>query len=315
LKRLDEIRRSGWRSCIFAGLLFLSSCLPPSASVRKEGEGAPPFRYAVYYGDRPLPSLMAGRSWAIVSDTYPLPTPGATPPSGNVPGGKTLYIAYLSIGEVDSDGPIARALARTPGGESGVFLAENVFWHSHVADIRKEVFRKALYDRIARDLRKGFSGVFLDTLDSPLDYEERFPKKGAGLSRALVSFVETLRASYPRLVIVGNRGFPVLQELAPSLSGVLFEDFCTRYSETKKNYVRVSEQERSDFLKTVDRARATNPDLRLLALDYDDPDHPGVSRGCGKVAKEKGFSHYVSDWRLLRPVRHLERGPERSAPG
>ncbi len=283
------------------GVLLLSSCFSPSVSVRKDSGGmAPPFRYAVYYGDRASPALMAGRNWAIVSDTYPLAKTGASP--GGELEASPLYIAYLSIGEVDSDGPIARALARIPGGESGVFLAENVFWHSHVADIRKEVFRKALYDRIARDLRKGFSGVFLDTLDSPLDYEERNPVKGSGLRRALVSFVETLHASYPGLVIVANRGFPVLQELAPSLSGVLFEDFCTRYSETKKTYVRVSEQERSDFLKTVDRARAANPALRLLALDYDDPDRPAVSRGCGKMARLRGFSHYVSDWRLLRPV-------------
>ena len=273
-------------------LLSLSSCLtsPPS---RKEG-GQAPFRYVVYYGEVPRPALMRGTDWAIVSDTYPLP-----PPSDSA---RPLYLAYLSVGEVDRDGPIARILARTPDGGRGVYLSKNAFWNSHVADIRNPVFRKALYERVERDLQKGFSGLFLDTLDSPLDYEERHPRKGAGLRSALVSFVETLHATYPRLVIVGNRGFPVLGAIAPSLSGVLFEDFCTRYSERQRRYVRVDPREREALLDVIRRAQAKNPALRLLALDYDDPDHPGLSRGCGRLAHTEGFSHYVSDWQLLRPV-------------
>ena len=273
-------------------LLSLSSCLtsPPS---RKEG-GQAPFRYVVYYGEVPRPALMRGTDWAIVSDTYPLP-----PPSDSA---RPLYLAYLSVGEVDRDGPIARILARTPDGGRGVYLSKNAFWNSHVADIRNPVFRKALYERVERDLQKGFSGLFLDTLDSPLDYEERHPRKGVGLRSALVSFVETLHATYPRLVIVGNRGFPVLGAIAPSLSGVLFEDFCTRYSERQRRYVRVDPREREALLDVIRRAQAKNPALRLLALDYDDPDHPGLSRGCGRLAHTEGFSHYVSDWQLLRPV-------------
>ena len=245
---------------------------------------------------------MKGRDWAIVSDTYPIPS------ARSIPSGSPRYLAYLSVGEVDRDGPIARALSQTPGGAKGVFLSENVFWNSHVADIRNPAFRKALYDRVERDRRHGFSGLFLDTLDSPLDYEERHPRKGAGIRTALVSFVETLHATYPRLLIVGNRGFPVLSQLAPSLSGVLFEDFCTRFSETRKRYVRVSPKERTHFLDIVRQATAHNPELRLLALDYDDPDSPGVSRGCGRLARNAGYSHYVSDWRLLRPVGALRGG-------
>ncbi len=279
-------------------LLFaLSSCLS-SPPARKEG-GTEPFRYVVYYGDARQPSLMRGTDWAIVSDTYPLP------PSDIAPSLRPLYLAYLSVGEVDRDGPIARILARTPDGGRGVYLSQNAFWNSHVADIRNPVFRKALFERVERDLRKGFSGLFLDTLDSPLDYEERHPRKGAGLRSALVSFVETLHATYPHLVIVGNRGFPILPALAPSLSGVLFEDFCTRYSERRRRYVRVDPREREALLEVIRRAKAKNPDLRLLALDYDDPDHPGLSRGCGRLARSEGFSHYVSDWQLLRTVPSL----------
>ncbi|MGC8530049.1 MAG: endo alpha-1,4 polygalactosaminidase [Leptospirillia bacterium] len=277
---------------LLALLLALSSCLSSSPPPPKE-EGKEPFRYVVYYGDTRQPSLMKGADWAIVSDTYPLPSPESPPP---------LYLAYLSVGEVDRDGPIARILARTPEAGRSVYLSENAFWNSHVADIRNPVFRKALYARVERDLRKGFSGLFLDTLDSPLDYEERHPRKGEGLRLALVAFVETLHATYPRLVIVGNRGFPILPALAPSLSGVLFEDFCTRYSGRQRRYVRVDPRERQAFLAVIRRAQAKNPDLRLLALDYDDPDHPGLSRGCGRLALSEGFSHYVSDWQLLRPV-------------
>ncbi len=283
-------------------LLLLSSCIPPAPSPR-ESLGNGRLRYAVYYGDSRQEALMKGRDWAIVSDTYPMP-----PPSGSLKPRLPRYLAYLSVGEVDRDGPIARALSRTPEGERGVYLSENVFWGSHVADIRNPAFRKALYDRVERDRRLGFSGLFLDTLDSPLAYEEQHPRKGAGIRRALVSFVETLHATYPRLLIVGNRGFPILPRLAPSLSGVLFEDFCTRFSEGRKVYVRVDSGERARFLEVIRQAKVRNPGLQLLALDYDNPDAPGLSRGCGRLAEKDGFSHYVSDWRLLRPVGPLRRG-------
>ena len=289
---------------LLALLVFsLSSCL--SFPTPRKEVGAKPFRYVVYYGDALQPSLMEEADWAIVSDTYPLP------PSGSARSRRPLYLAYLSVGEVDRDGPIARILSKAPDGGRGVYLSKNAFWNSHVADIQNPVFRSALFERVERDLQKGFSGLFLDTLDSPLDYEERHPRKGAGLRSALVSFVETLHATYPRLVIVGNRGFPILPALAPSLSGVLFEDFCTRYSERQRRYVRVDRRERELLLDDIRRAKAKNPNLRLLALDYDDPAHPGLSRGCGRLALSEGFSHYVSDWQLLRPVPSIRPEPPR----
>jgi len=270
-------------------LLFL--LLP---SCREEFVGAPgsvrpnaPSSYAVYYGSAPQSRFLSGVDWAIVQSTYrPIVT------------GRTVYFAYLSLGEIDPDTPVANEISQRPGGLDHVTLGYNRFWHSRVADIRKNAVRQALLHQVERDRKQGFGGLFLDTLDSPLEYRREHPVRGSGMRRAMKSFIQTIHASYPALRIVVNRGFGILPEIAPMISGVMFEDFCSRFDETEKTYVPVSAKERDQYLRIIGRARILKPSLVLMALDYDDPKAPRFGVSCGQIARKEGFLHFVSDWNL-----------------
>jgi len=264
---------------------MMTSCQTGISQALPESHPAGPKSYAVYYGHSPEP--FSNVDWVIVQDSYrPLPP------------GKSTYFAYLSLGEIDSSSPVEKELLSTPGELSRVTLGKNAFWHSRVADIRKSSFRQALLSQINRDVLEGFGGIFFDTLDSPLEYLNQHPKKGKGIRQAIKSFIETVHASYPGIRIIVNRGFEILPSLAPSISGVLYEDFCSRFDEATKTYVSVPEEERRSFLRQINRAKKRNPDLVVLALDYDDPGHRRHVESCGKMARRDGFLHYMSDWTL-----------------
>lgn len=281
------------------GCLLLSSCQTPPLSHREPGGGGGPTSFAVYYGKNPESQALSRVDWAIVQDSYPVPAEG-----------KTRYLAYLSLGEIDPGTAVADEVAGDPGGLDAVTLSKNTFWNSRVADIRIASYRKALLDRIAWDLRHGFGGIFFDTLDSPLEYRREHPRKGAGMRRAIVSFLQTVHVSYPLVPLVVNRGFEILPEIATDVSGVLYEDFCSRYDETGKTYMSVPPEDRAGFLKAIGQAEARNASLVVMALDYDDPTHPGISAPCQKESRQFGFLHYVSDWSLMTLDPALLKGRE-----
>ena len=272
-------------------VLLLASCRGPTVLPISSVPPPGPRSYAVYYGEKSPAPALSGVDWAIVQDNYP---PGKN--------GRTLYFAYISMGEIDPGTRIAKDVSRSPGGLESVTLGKNLFWNSRIADIRKKSFRQALLMQIKRDTKRGFGGIFLDTLDSPLEYGRTHPRQAAGIRRAMESFIEIVHASYPTLHIVVNRGFGLLPELAPFVSGVLYEDFCSRYDEVGKHYVTVPAGEREKFLRDISRARTHNPGLVVLALDYDDPRRPALSYPCARLARKEKFLHYVSDWTLTRSV-------------
>lgn len=264
------------------------------ASCREEFVGSPgmlrqtvPSSYAVYYGSAPRSRFLSGVDWAVVQESYrPIDT------------GKTVYFAYLSVGEIDLNSPVANEISKSPGGLDHVTLGKNLFWNTRISDIRKNAFRQALLHQVERDRAQGFGGLFLDTLDSPLEYRKEHPVRGAGIRRAMESLIQIIHASYPSLRIIVNRGFGILPEIAPVISGVMFEDYCSRYDETAKAYVPVPAKERDQYLRVIRRARIINPSLVLLALDYDDPKAPRFGISCGLLARKEGFLHFVSDWDL-----------------
>ncbi len=272
------------------GLLFLvlASCRNEIPSTSYQVHSVGPKSFAVYYGQAQKP--LSHVDWAIVQNSY-----------RPVVSGKTVYFAYLSLGEIDSGSNVEKALSAIPGELSRVTLSKNSFWHSRVADIRRSSFRQALLMQINRDVRKGFGGLFFDTLDSPLEFRYQHPNKGKGIRLAIKSFIETVHASYPGIRIIVNRGFEILPSLAPLISGVLYEDFCSRFDETTKTYVSVPEEERQLFLGRIRQSKQRNPVLVGLALDYDDPAAPRFFRSCGQMARKDGLLHYTSDWTLSSP--------------
>ena len=77
-------------------------------------------------------------------------------------------------------------------------------------DAREPGWRQLVVETAAREVqRRGFGGLFLDMADVAMIY----PETEAGM----VTLIRELRAAYPDLVLVMNRGFPLLD----SLDGVI----------------------------------------------------------------------------------------------
>ncbi len=248
-----------------------------------------PSSYAVYYGDRPLYQRLDQYDWVIVPDTV-------APERHS----RTRFFAYLSIGEVDQGGKMEKALQKQLGqkGFRKVVLDKNQVWHSWVSDMRNPVYSRLLRERIARDVRSGFGGIFFDTVDSPLEYRRVHPGQSRGLKTALVRFIQTIHRDYPGIKLILNRGFEILPAVAPDLSGVLFEDFCSRYDDQSHRYLRVSEADRESGLAWIRRARRIHPGLVALSLDYGDPKDRPLKEKCRKMAFDAGLIPYFSDRNL-----------------
>lgn len=269
-------------------IAFLWGC----RQVQKTGISAPfpaPASYAIYYGRLPVYRNLDRYDWVIVSDRF-------VPEHSS----RTRYFAYLTVGEIDKGGTIARRLERTMGtrGFRALLLKTNPHWNSWIADIRNPVFRRILLDQVDRDRKKGFRGIFLDTLDSPLEYEEEHPSRGKGLRTALVSFVRELHRHYPQTPVIVNRGFPILPRIADSISGVLFEDFCSMYDDDRHLYVPVPEKDRQRELDFIHAALKLNPGLTVLALDYGDSKDQNLQHHCDRMAKRARFIPFFSNRNL-----------------
>lgn len=157
--------------------------------------------------------------------------PGHISPKTQFPGIATQFYGYISVGEVHESRPYWAGLRKA----AWVFN-ENPNWPgAHGVDIRALAWQKLLLGTVVPELvRNGFNGVFLDTLDEALHLEEENPKRFRGTRKALIQWIRTLKADFPKLGILPNNGLAILQDIGDIIDGVVIEDFYTRYNFDKK---------------------------------------------------------------------------------
>lgn len=212
--------------------------------------------------------------------------------------GKHVF-GYLSAGEVGSFEPHFEAVKA-----EGILLEENANWKgSFMVDVRDPRWTARVVEELApRVLRKGFDGLFLDTLDNPPHLERTDPERFKGMSAAAVRLVKALRLHYPKVPLFVNRGYDLLPEIAGSIDLVLGESVYATYDWGEKKYRKVSENDYKLQLGFLRAARERNPKLRVLTLDYWDPaDAAGVAAIYAEQ-RRNGFVPYVATIALDRVV-------------
>lgn len=195
-------------------------------------------------------------------------------------------LAYLSIGEEPETGSLAEWVMIDP--HTGQ-PAQNPHWQTYYVDCRVAVWqRKILQQEIPAILQRGFRGLFLDTLD----VQERFPQTRPGV----VQLVRLIRAMYPQVWLVANRGFSILPQLLPLLDGVMFEAMSSRYENGR--YLPWSGRDlqwidtQATWLQTYSNGRA------LFALDYADPADTSLRQLAQERAARFQFLSFVTTWSL-----------------
>lgn len=203
----------------------------PSTSYRGHGD------LLVYYGSGQLPALAASRRVVLQPDHYTTGEIAALTAQG------VSSLAYLSVGE--DTGPMA------PWQLAG----KNPVWGGSYVDVAHPGWHEHLRRQAEAALAAGFTGLLLDTLETP-------PILG-GHRRAALAVVRELRAVVAGGYLLANRGHALLADLAPLVDGFLFEAFSTTWED---GYRAMRGRELLDNAARLPGLRATGREL--FVLDY-----------------------------------------------
>lgn len=247
-------------------------------------------RWAIYYAAEAEPIAFAPYDTVVLdADRHP-------PVGPLIERGKTV-LGYLSLCEVaESRSFFAEVRAE------GLLLGEHATWRgSHYVDVRDPRWsRRVIEDLIPRLLRRGFSGLFLDTLDDAA-WLERQPGR-RGMREAAIRLVRAIRRHYPDITLMMNRGYDLLPALERDVDAVLAESLHGTYDFTAKRYVKVAAADTAAQVRALRAARARRPALKLYALEYWDPDDAGGIAELYRTARAAGFEPYVATIALDRLV-------------
>lgn len=248
------------------------------------------WRWGVDYGPATDPRIARTYQLLVLEPHHPRPI---APLRG--PGSRLL--GYVSLGEVERSRPYLAELDA-----AGALGPANPNWpDARMLDLRVPAARRLVLERIVPDvLALGYDGIFIDTMDSVEAMERSDPKINKGMTAAAATLIAELRARFPRIGIMLNRGYALLPAVAPSIDYLLGEAMASRWNFGTRAYEMVSD---SDWQWQADRlraARARNPALTLATLDYWNPD--ATDRVAALYARERaaGFRPYVATLALDR---------------
>lgn len=206
-------------------------------------------------------------------------------------------VAYLSLGEIANAHPLQKTIPRQ------WLLNGNQEWQSRLLDLRlAEVQQWMLQHRLQPLLEKGFDGVFLDTLDS----FHRLPQATHDdFRRSIVRLIAQMRQQLGnQRVLWVNRGFDMLDGLAPQINGVVFESLFRGYRNARQAYEKVDDESRQWLLHQVDLVLQRG--LPVVAIDYLPDQLAAQSLAVAKSISGYGIQPYITDGHLTRIGTTLE---------
>lgn len=277
-------------ACLFALVLAIAACT--SEKPKTLPKVAAMDRWVAYYNDT-LPASAFAEYDLVVFDREHHPDFSGLLGQSKRP----TILAYVSMGEVHGHEKALRAMLR----EEGAILGKNERWNSYIVDITHPIWHAHLLDELLPDVvAQGFDGVMLDTLDSALHAEGQ---DKAELYLTAVQLIREIRARYPQMRIMLNRGYEILPYVANSVDYALAESVYFSYDPATNVSTRQPSSATQPFVDILQQARANAPKLQVFTLDYW---HAEDSSGIFRVYKEqrgRGFIPYVAtpDLRQLVP--------------
>jgi endo-alpha-1,4-polygalactosaminidase (GH114 family) len=143
-------------------------------------------------------------------------------------------------------------------------------------------------------LAKGFDGILIDTMDSVVQPEIDDPIKYQGMKNAAIKLIKDVRAAYPNMKIMMNRGLEILPDVASDIDYVMAESVYTDWVPNPKKPVRVSKETNDYYLDLIKRSQAISPKLKVYSMEYwDMKDIKGVQQ-IYKDQRALGWVPYVS---------------------
>ena len=269
----------GGRSSLAHGLrVTLTLCLTIFCGTATAGASP---SYAVWYGPKPPIDQLAGFDRIIIeADNFSDEEITALKQHG----GKVL--AYLSIGEWNP-----QRVSKKPV-EKAWILGKNDHWRSQIMDLTAVGWQSFLYDRATELKQRGVNGLFLDTLDSHM-LPPMSPGKREEQQRGLVKIISAIKTEYPDFILAANRGFEVMDRIAPHLAAVAAESLYQGWNSAQQQYRPVPPADRRWLTQMLKKIQAGHH-LDILILDYLPPQQREKARKTARKIIADGFIPWIA---------------------
>lgn len=244
-------------------------------------------RWMVYYGKDLNASTFNSYELMVLDPAY-------YTPARQMPDSNKMILAYISVSEagnhqqdyslIEKNGWLLDVPANWPGNR--MIDVRNSGWNAYI-----------LEEIIPQILAKGFKGIMLDTIDSAVALEASNPMYG-GMSDATINLVRSIRAHYPSITIMVNRGFEVIPRFVRHIDYVLAESILINAKPDKASYKPFADDVYISRAKELKRLSDFNPKLSILTLDYwPKEDAKGIAQIYASQ-RAQGFSPYVGPFSL-----------------
>lgn len=206
--------------------------------------------------------------------------------------------AYLSLGEMRITDPFY------PSVDRAALLEENTAWPGTFRiDVRHRSWRGLILEQVIPHIcSMDFTGLLLDTLDTPPFLEQLDPNGKRGMGQAAAELVQAIRKSFPKMRIFVNRGYSLLPNLANYIDGVLAESLMTTFDPESGGYRWNQPSEIGLQLSLLASAMRNKIHLPILSLDYWDPGNPETIKEIYARERQLGNHPYVATRMLDRII-------------
>lgn len=240
--------------------------------------------WGVDYGTATDPAVARSYELLVLEPDHPRPIAPLRGPASRL-------LGYISMGEVHRSRPFVDGLER-----AGALRKANPNWpEARLVDLRHPAWRSQVLDRLIPEiLLKGYDGIFMDTLDNAEALEQADPAGNRLMVAGAAELVRAIRARFPAIVIMMNRGYALLPDVATHINLVLGEAMASRWNFSTSRYEMAPDDDWAWQANRLRAAKHINPSLELTTLDYWDPVDRVTVASLYARERAAGFQPYVA---------------------
>jgi uncharacterized protein (TIGR01370 family) len=264
--------------------LFVASCKPTPGWLASKAASELGVKWIAFYGETADEQVLSAYDLVVLDPMFK----GSKETIGQH---GARICGYLSLGEIRAADPFFAQI------DPAALLEENPAWPgTRRIDIRHRSWTDLVLKKIIPSVgAKGFTGLLLDTLDTPPYLERLDPDGNRGMRQAAVEFVQAIRRTFPDMLLIMNRGYDLLPETTDSLDGIVAESLLTTTdANLADGYKRNEEAEITLLLSLLAPARDRREPLPILSLDYWASEDVSTIEQIYARERQLGHSPYVA---------------------
>lgn len=189
-----------------------------------------------------------------------------------------IVLAYLSLGEVNKNSEMDKAL-------KAFTIGENKIWNSRILDLGNKETTQYLSKLVDSYLELGFDGIFMDNIDN---YTQWGPTPNRLVD--LLLFLTKTRQKYPSIYLMQNAGLEILDQTASLINSLAIESVATDYNFKTKKY-RLREAKDFNLKKSELQEVMKQYQLPLIVIEY--ADTPQLKQQVEKRLKGQDWSIFT----------------------